>query len=67
MIVTLLLSLFHEENFQANVKLKHRMGLGNLHICYSQFFTSGNFSFYFALTALAYITIPKNKRKTKIT
>ena len=31
------------------------------------FFTSGNFSFSFVSTSLAYITIPKNKRKTKST
>ena len=31
-----------------------------------KFFTSGNFSFSFVSTSLAYITTPKNKRKTKI-
>ena len=30
-------------------------------------FISGNFSFSFVSTSLAYINIPKNKRKTKIT
>ena len=31
-----------------------------------KFFTSGKFSFSFVSTSLAYITTPKNKRKTKI-
>ena len=30
-------------------------------------FISGNFYFYFDSTSLTYISIPKNKRKTKIT
>ena len=30
------------------------------------FFICGNFSFSFVSTSLAYITIPKNKRKTEI-
>ena len=39
---------------------------GVLYICCSYFFVSGNF-FSFVSTSLAYIIIPKNKRKTKIT
>ena len=36
-------------------------------ICCSQFFISGNFYFPLVPTSLTYITIPKNKRKAKIT
>ena len=36
-------------------------------ICCSWFFIPGNFYFSFVSISLAYITIPKNKRKTKIT
>ena len=35
--------------------------------CCRQFFILGNFYFPFVSTSLAYITIPQNKRKTKIT
>ena len=33
----------------------------------ANFFVSGNFYFSFVSTSLAYISIPKNKRETKIT
>ena len=35
-------------------------------ICCSSFFISGNFHFSFVSSSLAYITIPKNKAKTKL-
>ena len=39
----------------------------NEEICCSLLFISGNLYFSFVSPLLAYITIPKNKRKTKIT
>ena len=63
----MIISKFYLINYCTLYLLKGYFDINYVYVAVSFLSQVSNFSFSFVSTSFAYITIPKNKRKTKIT